>query len=72
MKTAPGVVAEVKNKTFFLKPKPISWVLLAKYHRHVQNIHFKIIACYRLLPITMDFYALTWWISFLAGPAAIA
>ena len=58
MKTAPGVVAEVKNKTcfFFFKPKPISWVLFAKYHRHVQNIHFKIIACYRLLPIAMDFY----------------
>ena len=56
MKTAPGVVAEVKKKTFFFKPKPISWVLLAKYHRHVQNIHFKIIACYRLLPIAIDFY----------------
>ena len=32
----------------------VSWVLLAKYHRHVQNFHFTIIACYRLLSIVID------------------
>ena len=35
----------------------LSWVLLAKYHRHVQNIHFEIIACYRLLSIVIDSFA---------------
>ena len=41
----------LKSKIKCVNPKPAAWVLLAKYHRHVQNIHFKIIACYRLLSI---------------------
>ena len=45
-----------QEENVVLKPKSVSWVLLAKYHRHVQNIHFKIIACYRLLSIVIDFH----------------
>ena len=41
----------LKSKIKCVYPKPAAWVLLAKYHRHVQSIHFKIIACYRLLSI---------------------
>ena len=48
MKTAPGVFAEVKTKNNVLSLKPVSWVLLVKWHCHVRNIHFKISACYRL------------------------
>ena len=36
-----------------VKPKPVSWALLAKWHRHVQSIHFKIIAYYWLLSILL-------------------
>ena len=57
MKTGPGVVTEViKIKMPSVKKKPVSWVLLAKWHPHVQNIHFKIIPCYRLLSIPIDYY----------------
>ena len=47
------VVAEVKTKNC-VKLKPVSWVLLVKQHCHVQNIHFKISACYRLPSIIID------------------